>query len=71
MIYSVDFPPCSATQFQCYDKRCIDDIQRCDGKPDCHDSSDEDGCGMSAVYHDKMYKTGVFFNVRVQSDQGI
>ena len=45
LILNSDFPPCGANEYQCYDKSCVDASQRCDGKTDCFDSSDEDGCG--------------------------
>lgn len=37
--------PCQDSKF------CIPVTEKCDGKPDCEDSSDEEGCGMlSSVY---------------------
>ena len=45
LIFYSDFPPCGANEYQCYDKSCIDASQRCDGKTDCFDNSDEAGCG--------------------------
>lgn len=43
-------PPerCNATtQFTCNNGFCIDARLKCDGVPDCHDSTDEISCGKS------------------------
>ena len=32
------------TQFTCNSGRCIDILQKCDGTPDCSDSTDEVSC---------------------------
>ena len=40
-----DGPPvCADSEFACSDGSCISDRRRCDGYPDCGDSSDEYGC---------------------------
>lgn len=35
---------CGPTQFQCNDGSCIEQTQRCDGRTDCADFSDEQQC---------------------------
>ena len=35
---------CRAGEFQCSNGDCIDERERCDGKADCRDRSDESGC---------------------------
>lgn len=42
--------PCNDWEFTCSDGMCISQQQRCDGRPDCRDGSDESGCqGESAM----------------------
>ena len=49
-VLSLDFPPCGSGEFQCSNQVCIDEIQRCDGKTDCDDNSDETECGNNSYY---------------------
>ncbi|XP_066838054.1 basement membrane-specific heparan sulfate proteoglycan core protein isoform X7 [Anser cygnoides] len=37
--------PCTALEFSCGSGECIAHEYRCDRRPDCHDASDEQGCG--------------------------
>ena len=45
LFVSLDFSPCGSGEFQCSNQVCIDEKQRCDGKTDCDDNSDEIDCG--------------------------
>jgi len=36
---------CAYYEFQCRDGSCIDERQKCDGRPDCSDGFDELECG--------------------------
>lgn len=40
---------CTAEEFQCADKQCIDQLWHCDGDPDCNDQSDESNCTSNNV----------------------
>ena len=42
---------CSNNQFTCSNRNCIPSRWRCDGDPDCSDSSDEEGCPMTVTPH--------------------
>lgn len=37
---------CPNTEFQCENGDCVPITYRCDGQPDCGDTSDEYNCGM-------------------------
>uniref|UniRef100_A0A8C5B335 Low-density lipoprotein receptor-related protein 2 n=1 Tax=Gadus morhua TaxID=8049 RepID=A0A8C5B335_GADMO len=37
---------CGANAFSCLNGRCVPSGYRCDGVDDCHDDSDESGCGL-------------------------
>ena len=58
---------CNSTlQFTCNDGRCIDTSLRCNGKPDCYDSTDEVGCAPSCkknITKFKLYFTYKFSNL--------
>merc|ERR1712055_1126563 len=36
---------CSSDEFECNNGKCIHDVQKCNGKNDCGDRSDEHQCG--------------------------
>lgn len=44
MVFSL--PACGYNQFRCPDGTCLSVRQRCDGKADCVDMSDENNCGV-------------------------
>ena len=35
---------CNSTEFSCKDASCVPMVERCDGKANCKDASDEEGC---------------------------
>jgi len=37
-------PNCREDQYECDDGNCVEGWMRCDGRPQCEDSSDEFGC---------------------------
>ena len=44
-VTSYIFTGCRAGLWQCADGSCIPERMKCDGRPQCEDSSDEVGCG--------------------------
>jgi hypothetical protein len=43
-IWTLGFPECSSSEFRCTSGQCIQKERYCDGRADCFDGSDEEGC---------------------------
>ena len=37
--------PCSESEFECGNGRCVRKLYKCDGDDDCNDNTDEISCG--------------------------
>ncbi|XP_066015526.1 fibroblast growth factor receptor-like 1 isoform X2 [Pocillopora verrucosa] len=48
IVQNIEAKICQANQFTCADKSCISLFRKCDGRNDCHDKSDENGCPTTA-----------------------
>lgn len=48
---------CRQYEFQCSNRRCVDERVKCDGVNDCGDNSDETQCGKQAVH----FSNDIFF----------
>jgi hypothetical protein len=46
-LVTADDVVCTADEFQCSDKMCIDKLWQCDGESDCNDTSDEANCPVT------------------------
>ena len=44
--FHLETTSCHGDQFQCNNKRCIEDYEVCNWVSDCGDNSDETHCGM-------------------------
>ena len=44
---SATIAPCGENQLQCTSGECVVQTARCNGRNECQDGSDENGCGIS------------------------
>ena len=59
---------CAAGLWQCADKSCIPETMRCDGRPQCEDSSDEINCREWNTYTIRNYSIFKYlFGQKLQS----
>ena len=49
MVYPSPRPSCSATDFTCDNKQCVGESDKCNGRDDCGDNSDEQNCGSYTI----------------------
>ena len=54
---AITFSACNKTQFTCRDGNCVQMEQRCDGKIDCYDESDEMECNL--IVFKSSYSKGI------------
>ncbi|XP_023326641.1 uncharacterized protein LOC111700055 [Eurytemora carolleeae] len=55
---SLSLVSCMNTQFNCYSGQCISMELRCNGKSDCQDESDEQGC-KTIIWGEGQYQKGI------------